>query len=72
MRDLLPCSSRPADEMFAELTAILATLEHGAVKALAKAYLDDQFLMDAFKQACPACKTMHHAYLGGLLDTRST
>jgi 3'-5' exoribonuclease len=67
IRDLLPCSARPAEEMFTELKALLATLDHGAVKALAKAYLDDQFLMEAFKQA-PAAKSMHHAYLGGLLE----
>lgn len=67
MRDLLPCSQRSPDEMFAELTALLNTLEHGAIKALAQTYLADQYLMDAFK-ICPAAKSMHHAYLGGLLE----
>lgn len=67
MRDLLPCSARPAEEMFAELTALLDTLEHPGVKALAQTYLNDAYLMDAFKQ-CPAAKNMHHAYLGGLLE----
>ncbi|MCC6677368.1 MAG: HD domain-containing protein [Phycisphaerales bacterium] len=67
MRELLPCSKRPADEMFAELTALLDTLEHPAIRALAQVYLNDQMLMDAFRQ-CPAAKSMHHAYLGGLLE----
>jgi 3'-5' exoribonuclease len=67
MRDLLPCSARNCDEMFAELVAVLDTLQHPAVKAIAKAYLDDKHLMDGFKQA-PAAKSMHHAYLGGLLE----
>lgn len=67
MQDLLPTASRPAEEMFAELTAILATLKHPAMQALAKVYLDDAFLMDAFRR-CPAAKSMHHAYLGGLLE----
>lgn len=67
LRDLLPCSSRPPEEMFAELTKLLDTLEHPAMKALAQTYLTDKFLMDAFKQ-CPAAKSMHHAYLGGLLE----
>lgn len=67
MRDLLPCSVRPAEEMFAELVALLDTLEHPSMKALAQAYLDDATLMDAFKRA-PAAKSMHHAYLGGLLE----
>ncbi len=67
MRDLLPCSKRPADDMLAELTAILGTLKHPAMKALADAYLKDTFLIDCFKRA-PAAKSMHHAYLGGLLE----
>lgn len=67
LRDLLPCSKRPPEEMFAELSKLLATLEHPAIKALAQTYLADKFLMDAFKQ-CPAAKSMHHAYLGGLLE----
>ena len=64
---LLPASERPADEMFAELTAILATLTHPTMKALVQAYLDDEMLMAQFKQA-PAAKMMHHAYIGGLLE----
>src|ERR1051325_6617800 len=67
IRDLLPCCERPPAEMFAELTALLGTLKHPAIKALAQAYLNDQFLMDSFRQA-PAAKSMHHAYLGGLLE----
>lgn len=67
IRDLLPASSRPPAEMFAELVGLLATLKHPAMRALAKAYLDDEFLMDQFRQA-PAAKSMHHAYLGGLLE----
>ncbi|MBM4109222.1 MAG: HD domain-containing protein [Phycisphaerae bacterium] len=67
MRDLLPCSKRPAPEMFAELTALLDTLHHPAMKALARTYLADAYLMEALKQA-PAAKSMHHAYLGGLLE----
>jgi 3'-5' exoribonuclease len=67
LRDLLPASERPAEEMFAELTALLDTITHPAMKALVKAYLDDEMLMGQFKQA-PAAKMMHHAYLGGLLE----
>lgn len=65
--DLLPTSKRPAEEMFAEVVELLGTLEHPAMRALAQAYLDDAMLMQAFKQA-PAAKSMHHAYLGGLVE----
>lgn len=67
MRDLLPTSARDPDEMFAELCAVLETLRHPAMKALAQTYLEDAFLMDHFRRA-PAAKSMHHAFLGGLLE----
>ncbi|MBX3357814.1 MAG: HD domain-containing protein [Phycisphaeraceae bacterium] len=67
LRELMPCAARPVEEMFGELKALLGTLAHPAAVALAKAYLDDEHLMDAFKRA-PAAKSMHHAYLGGLLE----
>ncbi len=67
LRDLLPASARPPEEMFAELTALLDTLQHPSMKALVQAYLDDEMLMGQFKQA-PAAKMMHHAYIGGLLE----
>lgn len=67
LRDLIPCSKRDPEEMFAELSTLLGTLEHPAARALATGYLSDDHLMAAFKR-CPAAKTMHHAYLGGLLE----
>jgi len=67
MRELLPVSLRDPAEMFAELVALLGTLEHPAMKALATEYLGDEYLMDRFRLA-PAAKSMHHAYLGGLLE----
>lgn len=67
LTELLPCAERPIEEMFAELTAILDTLEHPAMKALAAAFLGDEFFIEAFKKA-PAAKNLHHAYIGGLLE----
>jgi 3'-5' exoribonuclease len=67
VRDLLPVSSRDIGQMFAEVTQLLDTLKHPASKALAQAYLADEYLMDAFRRA-PAAKSMHHAFLGGLLE----
>lgn len=67
LRDLLPSSTRDPKEMFEEVKGLLDTLEHPAMKALASTYLADEYLMDAFRRA-PAAKSMHHAYLGGLLQ----
>jgi len=67
IRELLPSSVRSPSEMFEELCAILGTLKHPSMQALAGAYLGDEFLMAQFRQA-PAAKSMHHAFLGGLLE----
>jgi 3'-5' exoribonuclease len=67
MRDLLPSTQNDVGAMFAEVVDILGTLRHPAVRALAETYLEDEQLMDAFR-AAPAAKSMHHAYLGGLLE----
>lgn len=67
LKELLPCTQYNIDEMFAEVTALLGSLEHPASRALATTYLSDEHLMTAFKQA-PAAKSMHHAYIGGLLE----
>ncbi len=67
LHELLPSTENDVDEMFKELTELLATIEHPALAALAKLYLDDEPLMVQFKQA-PAARTVHHAYIGGLLE----
>ncbi len=64
---LLPSTNNDIGEMFEEVRSILGTLEHPAMKALAQAYLDDEELMASFRQA-PAAVSLHHAYLGGLLE----
>ena len=65
--DLLPSTEFDIDDMFAQLKAIIATLEHADVNALADAYLNDDELMAKFRRA-PAAMTLHHAFLGGLLE----
>ena len=67
LRLLLPTAERHPDEMMADVKAILATLSHPAAKALAMAYLEDESFVARFAQA-PAARSLHHAYLSGLLD----
>jgi 3'-5' exoribonuclease len=64
---LVPSTSRNIDEMFQEVRRIMGTLEHPAIKALADAYLADEDLMTGFRR-CPAATSLHHAYIGGLLE----
>ena len=65
--ELLPCTSKNIDDMFAQVVGLLGSIEHTAMRALVKAYLEDENLMTQFRQA-PAAKMMHHAYIGGLLE----
>lgn len=65
--DLLPSTPQDIDEMYAQVLAFLGKLQNPAIKNLAEAYLADEKLMGQFK-AAPAAMTLHHAYLGGLLE----
>lgn len=67
LQELLPTTTKSIPGMFQEVVGVLGTLQHPAAKALAQTYLDDEMLMDHFRHA-PAARSMHHAYLGGLLE----
>lgn len=67
LRRLLPATKYDVDEMFSEVSELLGTLKHPAIKALAAAYLEDDRLMSRFKEA-PAAASIHHAWIGGLLE----
>jgi 3'-5' exoribonuclease len=65
--DFLPKSTHDPEVMAAELTAILRGIKSPHLLALAEAFFADQEFMDLFKRA-PAGKSIHHSYLGGLLE----
>ena len=67
LADFIPHTARNIDEMFAELTAIVDGFENPHLKALVKAFLDDPEFAERLKIA-PAAKSLHHAFLGGLLE----
>lgn len=67
LMELLPSTDRDIGEMFEQLTSIINTIEDPSVKALAQMYLNDEDLMTQLKRA-PAAASLHHAYLGGLLE----
>ncbi len=67
LTELLPSTEYDIDQMFTEVLGLLQSLEHPAIKELANRYLEDGVLMDKFCKA-PAAMTLHHAYLGGLLE----
>jgi 3'-5' exoribonuclease len=65
--DYLPKTSKDIDELWSALTAFIATFENPHLKALVELFLADPEIADRYRTA-PAAKTLHHAYIGGLLD----
>lgn len=65
--ELLPATTKDINEMFAELCAIMRSLSHPAMTALAESYLTDEEMMSKFRRA-PAAMNLHHAWIGGLLE----
>jgi 3'-5' exoribonuclease len=64
---LVPTTRHDIDAMFAEVAGILRSLRHEAMLRLAEAFLTDEKLMQRFRRA-PAAASVHHAFLGGLLE----
>ncbi|MBI5328142.1 MAG: HD domain-containing protein [Deltaproteobacteria bacterium] len=67
VRDFLPASDRGPDEMMSELESIVAGMKNNCIRKLASAFLEDEEIRNLLKLA-PAAKSMHHPYLGGLLE----
>ncbi len=65
--DFFPASSRNRDQMWAELRATVANIGDIHIRGLLDALLDDEDIARRYRLA-PAAKTIHHAYLGGLLE----
>ncbi len=65
--DFFPRTGRDIEQMFGELRAAAAATANSHLRALLEAVLDDPEIAARLKQA-PAAKSMHHAYLGGLLE----
>lgn len=63
-----PVSRRPVPEMLAEMDGFIASVKDPWInRLLSTLFVEDAVLRAAFAQA-PAAKSMHHAYLGGLLE----
>jgi len=62
-----PVTRFSVDEMFAELMTIIGGMTNVYLKQLLERVFADETTVRKFKRA-PAAKTMHHPYLGGLLE----
>src|SRR5690606_24644864 len=65
--DYLPVSKFDKDQMFERLLTVLGTIENPFVKKLVFNVLEDPQIQPLFKIS-PAAKSVHHAYIGGLLE----
>jgi 3'-5' exoribonuclease len=65
--DFLPTCPLDLPELWARLQRLAAQIRQRPLKRLVNSVLQDTLLMERFRRA-PAAKSMHHAYLGGLLE----
>lgn len=65
--DYLPKTTKDIDELWQALSTFVAGFQNPHLKALVQAFMADPQISAAYRNA-PAAKTLHHAYIGGLLD----
>ena len=67
LKKLLPATTRDIDAMMKDVERLLHSLKHPGMRALAEQYLSNEYIMQQFRRA-PAAVSVHHAYIGGLLE----
>ena len=65
--DYLPKTNKDIGELWRTLTEFVGTFQNPHLKVLVEAFMADPELAERYRNA-PAAKTLHHAYIGGLLD----
>ena len=65
--DYLPKTTKDIDELWQTVSNFVAGFQNPHLKALVQAFMADPEISKAYRCA-PAAKTLHHAYIGGLLD----
>src|ERR1700730_14436712 len=65
--DYLPKTTKDIGELWQTLAGYVASFKDPHLKALVQAFMSDPEIAAAYRNA-PAAKTLHHAYIGGLLD----
>src|SRR5258708_14719479 len=65
--DYLPKTTKDIGELWRTLTEFVARVQNPHLKALVELFMADADIAERYRNA-PAAKTLHHAYIGGLLD----
>jgi len=67
VEEFLPASKIDTEETFAELMTYVNNISNIHLKHLLEIVFSDEVSVQAFKKA-PAAKTIHHDYIGGLIE----
>jgi 3'-5' exoribonuclease len=65
--DYLPKTTKDIGELWRTLTEFVSTFQNPHLKSLVELFMADAEIAERYRNA-PAAKTLHHAYIGGLLD----
>lgn len=65
--DYLPKTTKDIGELWRTLAEFVATFQNQHLRSLVEAFMSDPEIAEAYRNA-PAAKSLHHAYIGGLLD----
>jgi 3'-5' exoribonuclease len=65
--DYLPKTTKDIGELWQTLASFVATFQNAHLKALVELFMADPEIAERYRNA-PAAKSLHHAYIGGLLD----
>ena len=67
LADYLPHTEKDIEAMFGELQEAVRTVENEHLRELLRGFIEDPEISARLRQA-PAAKTLHHAFIGGLLE----
>ncbi len=65
--DYIPKTTKDIEQLWRTLGEFVESIENPWLKSLIKEFMADEAIVTAYKNA-PAAKTLHHAFVGGLLD----
>jgi 3'-5' exoribonuclease len=67
LADYVPQTSKNVDELWSSLVRTVDSFTDPWLQRLVRSFLDDPLMATAFREA-PAAKSLHHAWIGGLLE----
>jgi len=67
LADFVPTTEKDVDALWSQLTACIESFTDPHLHALARGFIDDPEIASDLRQA-PAARSMHHAFIGGMLE----